>query len=202
MQPPKRKNKKSKRPNIYNHTKTLKKPKPRFKSTKEYDFLTYIRVVFRWATENHDLQRGEIELLLYLYPKGTFIKNDFYNYHKVWKIFQVKTWSKFVKDGWVKVWRVGKKGELPLYCLTHKANILCSKMHKFCVGDLNVPTHPRSNNLAKSEMTIDYHFMRYIKEMNKLRDDKIKSGKELIIEVEEEEYEDDIETIEGEEELD
>lgn len=181
----KKKYKKSPRPNTYNHTKTRnKKPKPRHRSTKDYDFLTYIRIVFRWATENHDLTRHEIELLLYLYPRGTFIKSEFYDYHKTYGIFQIKTWQKFLKENWMVEWRAGKRGVPAMYVLSSKAKILCSKMHKFCTGDLRIPMDRRSNKVGTSDKIIDGYFFKYMKEMNKQRDERLKEEKELIIEVE------------------
>lgn len=157
---------------IYNHTKTRhKKPKPRHRSTRDYDFLQYIRPVFKWATENSGLTRPQVELMLYLYPKGVFEKKDFFNYHKILGMYQSKTFDMFMKEGFIKVWRPKKKGQKALYSLTNKAKQICDKMHKFLTGEKEVPVNSRNNILAQDGgARINGYYMDVIKKMNKDRD--------------------------------
>jgi len=157
---------------IYNHTKTRKKkPKPRHKSTRDYDFLQYVRPVFRWATKNSNLNRSQVELLLYLYPKGVFTKKEFYDYHKIMGIYQIKTFNLFMENGFMNVWRPKKVGQKALYVLTNKAKQLCDKMHKFLTGEKEIPVSPQHNILAKDTgVRINTYYMDIIKKMNKDRD--------------------------------
>ena len=164
--------KKRPRKKHYNNTKTRKKPTPRYRSTRDYDFLTYIRVVFKWATENTGLSRPHIELLLYLYPRGTFTKSDFFEYHKLIGIYQIKTFKSMIDEGWIYMWRPRKNNESALYALTNKAKTICSKMHQFCVGDKDIPTTKISNKVAASSERVDGYYMDFIKKMNKERDKK------------------------------
>lgn len=154
---------------IRNTTKN-KKPKPRHTTTREYDFLQYIRPVFKWATENTGLKRAHLELILYLYPKGVFSKNDFYNFHKLIGIYQGKTFNMFLKEGYMVLWRPKKGREKALYSLTNKSKQLCDKMHKFLTGDKQIPTSAQSNILAKEGgARINGYYMDTIKQMNKDR---------------------------------
>lgn len=157
--------------NIYIQTKTRrKKPRPRHRSSRDYDFLQYIRPVFRWATENSGLTRPQVELMLYLYPKGVFEKKDFFNYHKILGMYQSKTFDMFMEEGFINVWRPKKKGQKALYCLTNKAKQICDKMHKFLTGEKEIPVNSRNNVLAQDGKRINKYYMDVIKKMNKDRD--------------------------------
>ena len=159
-----------------NKTKT---PQPPFRhrTSREYDFLQYIRLVMKWATTNNDLSRGEVEILLYLYTKGTFNKDTFSKYHRTFGMYQMKTFDKFLEQGWIKMWRPKtKKGEAALYVLTNKGKTLCSKMHKFCTGEMEIPetkANVLSKNNGENPRMYDYYFDA-IKKMNRDRDNKNK----------------------------
>ncbi len=159
---------------IYNHSKTRKpKPKPRYRSNRDYDFLQYIRIVMKWAVENSGLRKSEVELLLYLYPKGVFTKYDFARIHRTMGIYQIKTLKRMRKEGWINLWRRSSKGIPSLYCLTQKGKTLCNKMHKYCTGDLKITTNPTYNKLARKDDSprIYNYYMHVIKEMNKGREE-------------------------------
>tara|TARA_R110000850_G_scaffold35475_1_gene94490 strand:- start:449 stop:1126 length:678 start_codon:yes stop_codon:yes gene_type:complete len=145
-----------------------KKPLPVFNSVRDYDFLQYIRVVFKWALSNHEnLNRGRLEMLLYLYPKGAFTYAQFHKYYKLIGMYQSKALIEFIKNGYIKVWRMPKKGEAKLYTLTEKGKKLCDDMHKYCTGEKKLPTD-NSNRLTtdKSKRNNNY-FMDMIIDMNK-----------------------------------
>lgn len=167
---PKKKKKKRKvsedTKNVYK-TKT-KKPKPRYSSKIEYDFLKYIRVVFRWAVENNPtLNRSKIELLLYLYCLGAFSKKQFSDYHKIMGIYQEKTLDYFIDNHWVVLWRVRKGRQHALYTLTKKAKFMCSRMHKMACGVEEIPTTTANNMNRKDAPRINGYYLDIIKKMNK-----------------------------------
>jgi hypothetical protein len=147
-----------------------KKPIPRHRSSRDYDFLQYIRPVFKWATENSGLTRPQVELMLYLYPKGVFTKKDFYDYHKILGMYQIKTFQMMVKNGFIVTWRPKRRGQKALYSLTNKAKQICDKMHKFLTGEKEVPVNSKNNVLAQDgRARIDGYYMDVIKRMNKDR---------------------------------
>lgn len=149
---------------------TRKKPKPQHNSVRDYDFLQYIRIVFRWALSNHeDLNRGKLEMLLYLYPKGAFSFSEFYKFHKTVSLYQRKTLDELMKAGYIMVWRPKTGNEVALYSLTNKAKKLCDSMHKYCVGEEELPTDFSNKLFDKGGKRINNYFADMIKDMNKRR---------------------------------
>lgn len=146
-----------------------KTPLPRYRSRIEYDFLKYIRVVFKWVADNYpELNRPEVELLLYLYGIGAFSKKQFNDYHKLLGLYSIKTLKKFEKDGWIRVWRVRKGREHALYTLTQKAKIMCNKMHRYAAGVEEIPLNPVSNKMDRVDAPrINNYYLDMIKKMNK-----------------------------------
>lgn len=163
---------------MYVSNKTRKKPVPRMRSERDYDFLQYIRIVFRWATTTTDLTRPEVEMLLYLYPKGAFTRSDFVTYQKVISMYQIKSLNKLIEEGWIYLWRPYKKNQRALFALTNKAKQICSKMHQFCTGDKSIPVKTRTNKLLKSELRIDGYYMDIIMKMNKERERNLKEQRD------------------------
>lgn len=150
-----------------NRIETKTRKKPIIRSHRDYDFLKYVSLVFKWATENHDLRRREIEILLYFYSEGVFPKHLMLKELKRIGMYQVKIFDKFVDLGYVDMWRHKKGNEAALYTLSSKAKNLCSRMHKMLTGEIKITENPKYNNLAKSESKIDQYYMDAIKAMNK-----------------------------------
>jgi len=165
-----RKKKKKTRKVVNNVVTKKKKPVPQYNSVRDYDFLQYIRVVFKWALQNNpDLNRGKLEMLLYLYPKGAFTYAQFHKYYKLIGMYQSKALTEFINNGYIRVWRMPKRGEAKLYALTDTGKKLCDTMHKYCTGDKELPID-ESNTLStdKSKRNNSY-YMDMIKDMNKRR---------------------------------
>lgn len=148
---------------------TVKDPPARYRSRIDYDFLKYIRIIFKWASENYpDLTRPQIEFLLYLYGVGAFSKKQFNDYHRLLGLYAIKTLQKFLDEGWIKVWRVRKGKEYALYTLTHKSKIMCNSMHKFACGLEEIPMNMSANRMARKDAPrINNYYLDMIKRMNK-----------------------------------
>lgn len=159
--------KKSKR--VVNKVVTRKpKPLPQYNSVRDYDFLQYIRVVFKWALQNHkDLNKGKLEMLLYLYPKGAFTYSQFHKYYKLIGLYQNKALTEFIKMGYIKVWRLPKRGEAKLYSLTDKSKKLCDIMHKYCTGEEELPTDESNSLTTDKTKRINNYYLDMITDMNK-----------------------------------
>lgn len=145
-----------------------KKPLPQYNSVRDYDFLQYIRIVFKWAVkENPSLSRAKIEMLLYLYPKGAFTYSQFHKYYKVIGIYQSKALSEFLENGYIKVWK-NRTGRSPkLFALTDKAKMLCDNMHKYCTGEKGLPISEDNLLVSEKEVRINRYYVDIIKDMNK-----------------------------------
>lgn len=161
---------KSRTDRINNSKTRTSKPIPRYSSVREYDFLKYIRVVFKWAMSNYDLSRIDLDMLLYLYPEGPFSKSKFSKFHKILGIHSMKTFDELVEKGWLTVWRPKQTDKHALYTLTNKGKKLCDRMHKFCTGELKIPTSATANKIAQDGgPRINNYYMNVIKKMNKDR---------------------------------
>lgn len=146
-----------------------KDPLPRYRSRIEYDFLKYIRVVFKWAADNYpDLNRPEVEFMLYLYSIGAFSRTQFDDFHRLLGLYSIKTLKKFIDEGWIQVWRVKKGRSHALYTLTQKSKIMCNKMHRFSCGVEDLPTNPVSNKMMRKDAPrINDYYKAIILKMNK-----------------------------------
>ena len=152
------------------YKRTSKKPKSRYASRIQYDFLMYIRVVYKWAQDNSGLSRGNLELLLYLYGIGAFSKKQFHDFHKLVGLYQDKKMRELIEQGWIKMWRPAdaKKKQYALYTLTHRGKHLCSSMHKYLVGDAEIPTLPSKNKMMREGAPrINNYYMDIVKRMNR-----------------------------------
>ena len=149
-------------------TVKVERPKPRYQSRVEYDFLKYIRVIMKWASDNYDLSKPDIEFLLYLYGQGAFTRTQFNKYHRIISLYPNKTVKRYLEDGWIRVWRPKKGKQHAVYTLTQKAKIMCNKMHRFACGVEEIPTDSKSNEMGKSDKPrINKYYMDVIKKMNK-----------------------------------
>lgn len=152
----------------YVYKKKSKKPKPRFVSRVEFDFLKYIRVVFKWAKDNSGLGRPQIELLLYLYGLGAFSKRQFSEYYRLIGIYQQKGLQDMIDDGWIRLWRAKKGKEHALYTLTVKGKHLCNAMHRYCAGVSDIPIIASQNKMAREDAPrVNNYFLDIVKRMNK-----------------------------------
>lgn len=161
--------KKNKNKRVKNRSITKKKrPLPQHNSVRDYDFLQYIRVVFKWALKNHpELNRTKLEMLLYLYPRGAFTYSKFHIYYKTIGLYQSKALAEFIEDGYIKVWQKKSGNKARLFALTTKAKDLCDEMHKYCTGDLKMSLEEDNAIIADKETRINQYYANMIKDMNK-----------------------------------
>lgn len=154
----------------YVYKKKRKKPQSRYPSRIDYDFLMYIRVVFKWAIDNSGLSRPNLELLLYLYGIGAFSKKQFHDYHKLVGLYQDKKLKDLIEQGWVKMWRPANpnKKQHALYTVTHKGKGLCSSMHKYLAGEAEIPLIKSKNKMMRDDAPrINAYYLDIVKRMNK-----------------------------------
>lgn len=158
---------------IISKKKTKDKPIPesRLKTTVKYDFLKYIRVVLKWAVDNHPLlNRPLVELLLYLYPLGAFSRTQFYTFHKTISILCDKNLNYLIENGYIQIFRPkGIKNIHKLYSLTPKSKALCNNIHEYCAGLRPIPEQRPSKNkmLEKDKPRINKYYIDIVKRMNK-----------------------------------
>jgi hypothetical protein len=161
--------KKKKGVKVKNRSITKKsKPAPQHNSVRDYDFLQYIRVVFKWALKNHpELNRTKLEMLLYLYPRGAFTYSKFHVYYKTIGMYQSKALTGFIEQGYITIWQKKSNGKARLFTLTNKAKSLCDEMHKYCTGDLKMSLGEDNAIIADKGTRINTYYANMIKDMNK-----------------------------------
>tara|TARA_R110000796_G_scaffold59371_4_gene136853 strand:- start:29587 stop:30276 length:690 start_codon:yes stop_codon:yes gene_type:complete len=153
---------------VKNRSVTKKTPLPQYNSVRDYDFLQYIRIVFRWALKTHkDLNRGALETLLFLYPKGAFTYTEFHIYYKTIGMYQSHVLAEFIENGWVKVWKKRTGRSPKLYALTDKSKRLCDDIHKYCVGDKKMSEESDNPIVSDKDVRINTYYVDMIKKMNK-----------------------------------
>lgn len=146
---------------------TRHRPKAVSNPIRDYDFLKYARVVYRWALKNHPaLNRPRLDLLLTLYATSAFSRKEFILYHRTIGLCQSRTLSYLIERGYLRIWKVRsyRKGEL--FCLTKKAKDLCALMHQYCVGDKKIPLDKRNVLTTDNSLYINRYYVAVIKEMN------------------------------------
>ena len=153
---------------IYNETR-FKKPTPRHRTVRDYDFLQYIRPVMRWGQLHTGLDRRRLEGLLFLYSTGLFTKKGFTNYFKIIELNQTGVFQYFLDNNWVKVWRYRTKDQGALYEVSNRGKQVCDRMHKFLTGETKMPEGELVNPIAVNEAghRINNYYMDVIKKMNK-----------------------------------
>ena len=146
-----------------------KSPKPRFRTQREYDFLQYTRLVFKWATENYDLNRAQLELLLYLYPKAVFTRSEFKYFHRTIGIWENKSLQMYMEKGYIKIWREKKGRRRTLYELSDKGRRLCARMHRMCTGEEKIPLTAATNKMIGKDNAprIDKYWLDMMKRSNR-----------------------------------
>lgn len=160
---------------IYNRKKS-QKPAALKSTSRQYDFLKWIRVVFKWGTAHSGLSRPELELLLHLYGYGLFTKYQFFDYYRTIGLTSKAKWDMYIQEGWIKQWRSSGRNMKGLFDLTSKGKIVCSKMHQMCVGDMDMPVYRKSNPLNKRKDILINKY--YTNLFNKMNDERAKNKEE------------------------
>ena len=136
----------------------------------KYDFLKYHNIIFRWVRENFgDINRNEVNILLFLYTEGAFSQSLFVQQWKPMSMYPKKAMNALIQKGYLKVYRERRNGQKALYSLTTKSKDIVARMHTLCVGDTHMSESPRYNAVAKNDKDIrtNTYYMELVKKMNK-----------------------------------
>lgn len=130
-------------------------------------FLQYIRLVFRWATSNHDITRTQLDLLLYLYGEGLFTRYSFMQAHKMIGLMEAITFKSFLEKGFVVIYKEKTSKSPRLYTLSDKSKKMCSRIHKMLMGEEMIPETARYNKMVTSDLKVDEYFMKAAQKLNR-----------------------------------
>ena len=126
------------------------------KDIKELNILKHYRIIRKWACRNNNLNDADLELLIYLDCIDMFNKDDFkmgtYSYS-----WDNRRWNRLLKEGWIVVWRTRNRTtqKYHIYKVSFKFKQLISKIYKMMLGEEDIPTSTRRNNIMKGETYTD-----------------------------------------------
>ena len=109
----------------------------------KYEFLKHWRVVRYLIKQQYNISQEELELLLFLYSEGRFTKDDFEWYSAIVP-WNPKRFKKLKDEGWIKSWGSNYKKRRAVYCLTHKAKLMCSRVYRLLLEEEAFPMSERN----------------------------------------------------------
>jgi hypothetical protein len=138
---------------------------------KELNLLKHYRIIRKWACKNNGLTDSELELLIYLEAIDYFTKKDFIEgtYSYSWNN---RRWNKLIKNNWIVVWRNRNRTtqKYNIYKVSFKFKQLINRIYKIMLGEEDIPTSERRNNIMKGKSYIDKVLTRSIHNVNKDKD--------------------------------
>ncbi len=138
---------------------------------KELNLLKHYRIIRKWACKNNGLTDAELELLIYLDAVNYFTKKDFIEgtYSYSWNN---RRWNKLIKEDWIVVWRRRNRTtqKYNIYKVSFKFKQLINRIYKIMLGEEDIPTSKRRNNIIKGNSYIDKVLTKSIYNVNKDKD--------------------------------
>jgi hypothetical protein len=138
---------------------------------KGLNLLKHYRIIRKWACKNNGLTDAELELMIYLDAVNYFTKKDFIEgtYSYSWNN---RRWNKLIKEDWIVVWRHRNRTtqKYNIYKVSFKFKQLINRIYKIMLGEEDIPTSKRRNNIIKGNSYIDKVLTRSIYNVNKDKD--------------------------------
>ena len=145
--------------------KGVYKRKPTTRRQPSQDYLKYWRVIRYWVKAKYGLSTPDLEMLLFLYSEDIFNKTEFLKYEEVMS-WDVKRFSRLLRDDWIHVWRKRQGKETTLYELTYKAKRIITMVYKKLNGEEIAESAP-SNPLFRHDASyMDKVYRNMIVEIN------------------------------------
>lgn len=160
---------------IYNSDAQTKDRKPvtRIYRNKPYSFMRWWRVVRYWAKRNYGLTNEDIEIILHLYDRDLFTRQEFRNFEGLLAWDKLR-WNRMLSDGLIVQWRDNKRfrRQAKLYTLSVRAKRICHSIYMKLIGEENISESRQNNKIfIKTQATYtDKVYRRAILAMNKERD--------------------------------
>ena len=138
---------------------------------KDLNIFKHYRIVRKWACKNNGLNDADLELLIYLDCMDLFSRKDFetgtYSYS-----WNNRRWNKLIKEDWIVVWRRRNRTtqKYNIYKVSFKFKQLINRIYKIMLGEEDIPTSKRRNNIIKGNSYIDKVLTKSIYNVNKDKD--------------------------------
>lgn len=138
------------------------------KDIKDLGLLKHYRIIRRWACRNNNLTDSDLELLIFFDCLDLFTKQDYMmgTYAYSW---DSKRWNNLLKEGWITVWRERNRTTQKhnIYKVSFKCKQLINKMYRIMLGEEDIPTSKRRNNIMRGKTYSDTVMITAIENTNK-----------------------------------
>ena len=135
---------------------------------KRLNILKHYRIIRKWACRSNDLNDADLELLIYLDCIDLFTKKDFEDgsYSYSW---DNRRWNRLLKEGWIVVWRERNRTtqKYNIYKVSFKCKQLIQRVYRIMLGEEDIPTSERRNNIMKGKTYMDKVLITSINNVNK-----------------------------------
>ena len=112
---------------------------------RELKLFKYYRLVRKWACKTYGLTDADLELLIYLYCKERFTRQEFIDgvYTMSW---DKQRWERLRRKGWIEVWRHRNRTSIKfsIFKTSFKCSQLISRIYRILLGEEDLPTSERS----------------------------------------------------------
>ena len=114
----------------------------------DYNLLENFYVVRKFVQKKFNISLRELELLLYLFPKGFFSHQDYKSYPLSYSHRLIST---VIKLGWVRIFTKGENQSQHTYTLTKSAKHIVIVFYKYLSGELKIPLNSENNPLIRKD---------------------------------------------------
>lgn len=116
----------------------------------DYNLLENQYVVRKYFQKKHGITLRDLEILLYLFPKGYFSRADYKAYPLHFSNRRIQT---FIGKGYVKIFQEGKNMNKHIYCLTQATKHKVQTYYKLLTGELPIPIISENNPMIRKDAT-------------------------------------------------
>lgn len=131
-----------------------------------FEYMKYFRVVRYWVKRTHGVGLADLEMMMFLHSERLFTKTKFAEFEEI-MTWDVTRFERLKREGWINIWRKGKKAEATLYELSFKGKALVNTVYKKLSGEQPIAETAGNNPIFKKNPPYtDKVYKRAIVKMN------------------------------------
>lgn len=116
----------------------------------DYNLLENMYVVRKFVQKKFNIELRDLEILLYLFPKGFFSHRDYKNFPLSYTHRRINS---VIKKGFVRIFTEGANYEKHTYTLTKSAKHMVIVFYKYLSGELSIPITSENNPLVRKDIS-------------------------------------------------
>ena len=135
---------------------------------KDLNLLKHYRIIRKWVSKTCNLKEADLELLFYLEAIDFFTKQDFKTGTHSYS-WDNRRWNRLLKEDWITVWRKRNRTtqKYHIYKVSFKGKQLIQRIYRIMLGEDDIPTSERRNNIMKGNTYMDKVLQTSIYNVNK-----------------------------------